>query len=143
MSMPLIDTGHAHAEDCRTMCWRRTFSGQADQARPARDFVGFLLNGCTLAEDAVSAVAELVANALRHTRSALPNGLFVVEVRRWSSGVSVGVTDQGGNNEPAVREPDAMAESGRGLQTVAALASRWDWSGDANSRTVIAIFDDR
>jgi anti-sigma regulatory factor (Ser/Thr protein kinase) len=123
------------------MCWRRTFPGQADQARSARDFVAFLLTGCVLADDVVFAVAELVANALRHTRSALPGGRFVVEVRCWHSGMSVGVTDQGALGEPAVREADEMATSGRGLKTVAALASRWDWTGDANSRTVIAIFE--
>src|SRR4051794_11420788 len=109
MSMPLTDTSHGLGDDCRPMRWRRTFSGHVDQARPARDFVAFLLTGCKLADDAVSAVAELVANALRHTRTALPGGLFVVEVRRWPSGMSVGVTDQGGTSEPAVREADAMA----------------------------------
>jgi serine/threonine-protein kinase RsbW len=141
MSMPLTDTGHDLDEDRRAMCWRRTFRGQAEQARSARDFVAFLLTGCAYADDAITAVGELVANALRHTRSALPGGLFTIEVRRWRSGMSVGVTDQGGASEPVVREPGAMAESGRGLKTVAAVASRWDWTGDADSRTVIVIFD--
>jgi serine/threonine-protein kinase RsbW len=142
MSMPLTDTGHDLGDDRRTLCWRRTFPGRPDQAHPARDFVAFLLTGCTLVDDAVYAAAELVANALRHTRSALPDGLIVVEVRRWPCGMSVGVTDQGGAGEPAVREADALAESGRGLKAVASLASHWDWTGDANGRTVIAVFDE-
>lgn len=141
--MPLTDAGHGLSEDSPSMRWRRTFPGHAEQARSARDFVAFLLAGCALADDAVLAVAELVANALRHTRSASPYGLFAVEVRRWGSGASVGVTDQGGTSEPKVCEADDSAESGRGLKTVATLANRWDWTGDGNGRTVIAVFDER
>ena len=143
MSMPIADTAQGLREDPpHGMRWRRTFPGRADQARSARDFVAFLLAGCAPADDAVLAVAELVANTLRHTRSALPGGEFVVEVRRWCSGISIGVTDQGGASEPEARDADDLAESGRGLKTVAMLASRWDWTGDTNGRTVIAVFDD-
>jgi anti-sigma regulatory factor (Ser/Thr protein kinase) len=125
------------------MHWRRAFPGRADQARAARDFVAFLLAGYALVDDAVLAAAELVANTLRHTRSARPGGEFTVEVRRWNSGTSIEVTDQGGASEPRPRDPDDMAESGRGLKTVASLATRWDWTGDANGRTVIAVFDEK
>ncbi|GAA4491571.1 hypothetical protein GCM10023191_025770 [Actinoallomurus oryzae] len=141
MSMPLTDASHDLGDDRYAMRWRRTFPGRPEQAQPAREFVAYLLSGCALADDAVSAVGEFVVNALRHTHSALPGGRFTVEVRRWPSGISIGVTDQGGTSEPAAREPDPMEESGRGLKTVAALASRWDWTGDVNGRTVIAVFD--
>lgn len=142
MSMSLTDAGHSLRKEPPAMRWRRAFPGAADQARAARDFVAFLLTGCALVDDVVLAAAELVANALRHTQSALPGGEFVVEVRRWYSGMSVEVTDQGGASEPKPREAADMAESGRGLNTVATLATRWDWTGDANGRTVIAVFDE-
>jgi anti-sigma regulatory factor (Ser/Thr protein kinase) len=86
-------------------------------------------------------VAELAANAMQHTLSAVPGGLLVVEVRRWPGGrVAVSVTDQGGPNEPRVAEPDFMAGHGRGLHLVAATATRWCWCGDAAGRTVTALF---
>src|SRR4051812_30458687 len=116
------------------MRWRRTFPGHPDQARPARHFVAFLLSGCSLADDAVSVTGELVANALRHTYSGKPGGLFIVEVRRWYGGAAVSVTDQGGPNEPTIRAPTETAESGRGLHTINVLTDRWCWTGDASSR---------
>jgi serine/threonine-protein kinase RsbW len=143
MSTPLADTGRSIDEQPYDMRWRRVFPGHAEQARAARDFVAFLLAGYALVDEAVLAAAELVANTLRHTRSALPGGEFTVEVRRWGSGTSIGVTDQGGASEPRPRDVDALAESGRGLKTIASMATRWDWTGDANGRTVIAIFDER
>lgn len=140
MSIPLTDAGHDLGDDRQTMCWRRTFPGHPEQGRPAREFTAYLLSGRALAGDPVSTVAEFVVNALRHTRSASPGGHFTVEVRRWPSGISIGLTDQGGTSEPAVREPDPI-ESGRGLTTVAALARHWDWTGGSSGRTVIAVFD--
>ncbi|GAA0340750.1 hypothetical protein GCM10010151_32970 [Actinoallomurus spadix] len=86
-------------------------------------------------------VAELVANALCHTRSGLPGGAFIVEVRRWRTGVAVSVSDQGALREPAAGDAEELAEGGRGLRTVEALASRWGWAGDASGRTVIAVFE--
>ncbi|GLY90550.1 ATP-binding protein [Actinoallomurus iriomotensis] len=126
-------SGVAAASDDLAL-WPRCFDS-------AREFVAYLLSGCALTDDAVSAVGEFGVNALRHTHFALPGGRFTVKVRRWPSGISIGVTDQGGTSEPAAREPDPMEESGRGLKTVATLASRWDWTGDVNGRTVIAVFD--
>jgi anti-sigma regulatory factor (Ser/Thr protein kinase) len=100
------------------------------------------LAGHSALDDVVSVVAELVANAVRHTRSGLPGGVLVVEVRRWRGGVAVAVSDQGGLSEPCVGEAGEMAESGRGLCAVQALASRWGWAGDAGGRTVIGIFEE-
>lgn len=141
--MSLADTGRNLDEQPHDMRWRRVFPGNADQARAARDFVAFLLAGFALVDDAVLAAAELVTNTLRHTHSALPGGEFAVEVRRWSSGTSIGVSDQGGESEPKPCDADDLAESGRGLKTVAMLATRWDWTGDTHGRTVVAIFDEK
>lgn len=53
------------------------------------------------------------------------------------------VTDQGATSEPTIRTADEMAESGRGLHTVNVLADSWSWTGDAYSRTVTAVFNER
>jgi len=142
VSVSLLDVHRGLTDVPHPMCWRRTFPGRADQSRLVRQFIAFLLTGCPLADNAVFVAAELVANALQHTRSALPGGLFLVEVRRWRGGVAVAVTDQGSTNEPVTRRTDELAESGRGLHTVEALATRWGWIGDASSHTVIAIFNE-
>lgn len=127
------------------MCWRRTFPGRTDQARLVRRFVAFLLDGCRYADDAVQAVAELAGNAVIHTRSGRPGGLFTVEVRRWDDGLAVSVTDQGGPSAclRAVEdlEDDGLAESGRGLPIVADLATSVSWAGDPrDGHTITAVF---
>lgn len=141
------------------MCWRRTFPGVPPEARRARDFVAFLIEGFTRADDVVLAAAEMVANALQHTRSAAPGGLFLVEVRRWRGGVALTVIDQGGPNDPSPRSlresegwddgVDGLAggvwdlpESGRGLLTISATATWWDWCGGPGGRTLTAVFQD-
>lgn len=110
----------------------------------AREFVAFLAAGFTGEDDVVLAAAEMTANALQHTRSGLPGGLFVVELRRWRGGLALSLTDQGGPGDPRPRaapgDPGTLAESGRGLLTVAAVASHWDWCGGPSGRTVTAIF---
>jgi anti-sigma regulatory factor (Ser/Thr protein kinase) len=122
-------------------CWRRTFPGRADQAGHVRRFVAFLLADHPCTDDAVQAVAEMAANAIQHTRSAAPGGLFVVEVRRWRGDcVAVSITDQGGPSEPRPAEPDYLAGHGRGLHLIGATASSWSWRGGAAGRTVTAVF---
>jgi anti-sigma regulatory factor (Ser/Thr protein kinase) len=122
------------------LCWRRAFPGRAEHAPAVRRFVACLLTGCPHADDAVQVTAELAANALQHTRSAAPGGLFVVEVRRWRGGAAISVTDQGGPAEPQPADLDALAGHGLGLRLVAATASWWNWRGDAAGRTVTAVF---
>lgn len=128
------------------MYWRREFPGTADQARAARRFVRQLLDGCSLIDDVLLAVDELVTNALHHTRSGRAGGRFTVEVRRIAAQVIVCVADEGGPTEPralAQADPgdlDALRETGRGLHTVAALATHWSWIGDDCGRTVRAAF---
>ncbi|GAA4627216.1 hypothetical protein GCM10023196_038530 [Actinoallomurus vinaceus] len=86
------------------------------------------------------ALQALVANAIRHTRSGHAGGAFTVEACHWFAGVAVAVADQGGASEPVPGDADALAESGRGLRTVSALADGWGWYGNATGRAVIAVF---
>ncbi|GII80514.1 hypothetical protein Sru01_54960 [Sphaerisporangium rufum] len=132
------------------MVWRRDFAGRPDQAREARALVRALLADTGLADDAELVTAELVSNALLHTRSGAPGGHFAVEVIRRPNGVRVGVYDLGGPAGGTGRVPDAEPagprsagyldtaaagepwprEGGRGLAVVAALARRVGWDGD-------------
>lgn len=82
--------------------------------------------------------SELVTNAVRHSRSALPGGQVAVraEVREhyytWLE-----VEDQGG--EWGGRSNDG--DGGRGLEVVAALSDYWDIKGDDTRRMVCARLD--
>ncbi len=120
--------------------WRRTFPGRPEQASVVRRFVEILLHGCPLVDEVLLVVDELVVNALRHTGSGRRGGSLVVEVLRRRAEVVVMVTDQGCPTEPAPTDADELAESGRGLRTVSMLATSWGWHGNADGRTVTAVF---
>lgn len=79
-------------------------------------------------------------NAIRHTRSGRDGGRFTVHISRDLAGVVVWVDDQGSPGQPCVRDLDELAEGGRGLFTVEALAASWSWRGNEHGRTVRATF---
>ncbi|WP_051712526.1 ATP-binding protein [Spirillospora albida] len=106
------------------MRWRRVFSGRADQVRSARDFATLLFSGTGREDDVATVVAELAANAVRHSRSGLQHGWFGLEIT-LARVAYIAVTDQGGGSVPLVRTEcaaDELAESGRGLLMVSQLA---------------------
>ncbi|MER5647800.1 ATP-binding protein [Streptosporangium sp. NPDC002524] len=112
------------------MIWRRTFPGRPDQASPARRFVRLLLDDSPYRDDAELIAAELISNALRHTASGQPHGTFVVEVTRKPDMIRITVYDCGWGGTPTFkRRPNTTDESGRGLATVAAVASRFGYRG--------------
>lgn len=94
-----------------------------------------------LLADAVSIIAELVGNAIRHAQP-LPGNVVRVA---WSVAVDGGheivevrVTDGGAETIPVIRRPDPDAVDGRGLTIVAALASRWGCERDGLGQCVWA-----
>lgn len=101
--------------------YQRTFAGTADQVREARRFLAGILGGHPAADDAVTCLAEIAANAVQHTHSARPGGTFTVCFRRSGPAIRVEVTDQGG---PWKLPPDSDVEHGRGLIIVRELAAR-------------------
>jgi serine/threonine-protein kinase RsbW len=125
------------------MVWRRAFAGTPESAHDARAFVGCLLACSPGRDDVVQAAGELIANAITHTRSGLPGGIYVVEVRRRRGAVALAVVDQGGPDEPRASDgaPADPGEHGYGLMTVRALASWWGWRGGERGRRVSAIFE--
>jgi len=122
-----VSAGYPPARAIRGLPARRVrvFPGQPAQIAEARAFVAAALAGCPARETLLTCVSELAANAIAHTASGA-GGVFAVEVSRPADGRAlVAVTDAGGLEEPLVRDPDELAEGGRGLTLVAALASRW------------------
>jgi serine/threonine-protein kinase RsbW len=107
--------------------WSRYFPGRADQVAQARLFVASVLAGRPEAEAAALVVSELSTNAVRHTASGGPDGLFAVTVRREEDRATVSVQDMGAAGEPAIRIPEGEGpgDSGRGLVLVAAVAKDW------------------
>ncbi|MBC6462093.1 ATP-binding protein [Actinomadura sp. HBU206391] len=135
--MPLTSTALASGP----LHWRRTFPGDAEEVATARRLVAMLLHDCDVLDDVLLAADELVANALRHTKSGQPGGSVTVEIDRSPRTVAIAVTDQGGPTEPVAVEATELAESGRGLRTVSVLADRWGWFGNSEGRTVAVVFD--
>ena len=121
------------------MYWRRTFPGRADQAHAVRAFVATLIPEHPRLDEVLLAAGELVANALRHTKSG-QGGAFTVYLFHTGGSTALSVADEGGPTEPAVTEAGEWAESGRGLRTVSVLADSWGWHGDDTGRTVTAVF---
>ncbi|MFC4590521.1 ATP-binding protein [Sphaerisporangium corydalis] len=133
------------------MVWRRAFAGLAEEAPSARAFVRCLLAGTRWMDDAELAVAELVNNALFHSRSGDPGGYFVVEVTRCPRSVRVGVYDLGGGGAPGLDDPqmrasegrpdEALREYGRGLEIVRLLATRVGYRGSPDGGHLVwALF---
>jgi anti-sigma regulatory factor (Ser/Thr protein kinase) len=126
------------------MNWRRMFLGLPDQAGYVRGFVRLLLDEHSRTDDVLVVATELVTNALRHTASGQPGGMFSVGITSWHDVIVVSVRDQGGPNIPTFRPVqetfDTLSETGRGLFTVDAYSSRWIWSGGERGRTVSAFF---
>ncbi|MEV4362692.1 ATP-binding protein [Nonomuraea sp. NPDC049625] len=117
------------------MAWRRAFAGRGDQSAAARRMVGQLLADTGRVEDAKWVTAELVSNALNHTRSGQARGFFVVEVLRGVAVARIVVYDLGGGQAPDFTRTRGsvpeVAEHGRGLAGVVELAVRVGAAGDA------------
>jgi serine/threonine-protein kinase RsbW len=117
----------------------RAYPGRPDQARHARAFVRGVLPDHPAAGDVLLAVSELVTNAISHSRSREPGGLFTVRVvLRPGRDLRVEVADEGGRWDAGARD----AEHGRGLTVVAALAGEANWgvTGGVGARTVWVRF---
>ena len=109
----------------------------------ARRFVADALSawGCDdLAEDAVLCVSELATNAVLHTRAP-----FEVGVRRTGDGVRLEVVDSRPEAPPSpvprhgtAIDVTSPSITGRGLQIIALLASRWGYNVTTGSKSVWA-----
>lgn len=112
----------------------------------ARHFATTLLRSWgmdCLCDDMGLVVTELVTNALRHGMPTCPppatESVWLRMMRR-APYVMCGVVDAGAGT-PQRREPDFVAESGRGLYLVDSFSRRWGWQGIGSGRKVVwALF---
>ncbi len=118
--------------------WRRVFPGRDDQVREVRRWLTALLPGVPERDDAIVVAVELVTNAIRHTASG-HGGLVMVEVTRCGPALRIAVADDGAPGGPRLAAaPGGLAESGRGLHLVGALAASTGVCGDPRGRLVWA-----
>jgi hypothetical protein len=108
-------------------------SPKRQPAHAAREFTRTTLRNWTMdevVEDAVLTVSELAGNALRHgqpsSELASPPSVWLSAWEEWRCLVCA-VTDSS-DVIPYLKQPDLLAESGRGLHLVAELSNAWGWT---------------
>jgi hypothetical protein len=112
----------------------------------ARQFVSGLAEEWglrSIAEDAALCATELATNALLHS-----TGRFVVTVRLIGAGIRVEVMDGSPRQIPwatprtgTASDLTAMGQSGRGLQIVSAMATRWGVFSTVEAKTIWVELD--
>jgi anti-sigma regulatory factor (Ser/Thr protein kinase) len=109
--------------------WRgpgwHVFDADPRLGRQIRDWIRSAISGhdCPVdAADAALAVIELFSNAVRHGPA---GGRVLVGYCLWQQGARLVVCDAGGPGTPRLVHGGQLAESGRGLSVVDALAARW------------------
>lgn len=116
--------------------WWRVFPGEARQLEVLRRWIEDLLPPSPARDDVTVVACELAANAVCHTLSG-DSGQFGVRITLETELVSVAVADGGGTTEPRLVE-DPLAEHGRGLRIVHALATDVTVTGGVRGRIVQA-----
>ncbi|AKN70666.1 hypothetical protein QR97_13310 [Streptomyces sp. PBH53] len=118
--------------------WCRVFPGLPEEVPHARHFVASLLADRGPVEDALLVVSELATNALRHTRSGVVGGWFLVVVGLGDDLVRIQVVDQGGDRVPHLCPATSHEEGGRGLRLIDALVKNWGYTILPDGRSVWA-----
>jgi serine/threonine-protein kinase RsbW len=136
------DTGAATADPAqRSVIWQMTFPGLEDQPRRVRAELAVVLRAHPDVDDILLAASELCTNAVVHTRSGRQGGTFVVEVTAiGEESLMIAVTDDGASTAPRPRAPKPTETHFRGLQVVDSLSLDYGDYGDAEGRTVWALF---
>jgi anti-sigma regulatory factor (Ser/Thr protein kinase) len=97
-----------------------------------------------ICDDVGLVVSELVTNALRHSLPACPadflNSSIRLRLLPAAPYILCGVIDQG-TAIPERRDPDYIAETGRGLHIVESFSTRWGWTSlEPTGKIVWAVF---
>lgn len=124
-----------------SLIWRMTCPGLVDQPGRVRRELAVVLRGHPDLDEILLAATELCTNALLHTRSGNPDGTFGVEVTAIGENfLKVAVTDEGASTGPRLHDPGPTETHFRGLQVVMSLSLGYGADGDADGRTVWALF---
>lgn len=111
---------------------------RAERVTVAREFIGEVLGrGHPCVETAVLLASELVTNSVRHSDCCRRGqSITVTAIPQGGRGIRIEVTDISGPTVPAYRTGRGVAEGGRGLQLVQALAANWGyWCDDGLTTT--------
>jgi hypothetical protein len=123
---------------------------EPESVTEARHFAVSRLNRwgvSALAGDVGLVVSELVTNALRHstaptawgrTLASAPAGIRL-RLLYHAPWLLCGIMDSS-PAAPRRREPDYIAETGRGLHLVESFSARWGWCGLPQGKIVWALF---
>lgn len=95
------------------------------------------LGFATLVDNGVLIAAELVTNSFKYAGEYGPIRL----VLRLAGGRPIIEVRDGSPELPVFREPDHVAESGRGLHVVAALSAAFDWSHVEGGKITWALLE--
>jgi hypothetical protein len=110
--------------------------------KTARDFTEATLRrwgAAGLAGDVGVVMSELLTNALRHGVPAAPRSSHPpirLGLLHPGSCVLCAVADLS-PEVPMLKEPDYLAETGRGLHVVASLSQRWGWTAPGSAGKVV------
>lgn len=111
---------------------RLVIDGAPEQVSAARAFVRQVLGSGHPGEERVTLLtSELVTNSVEHSNSRREGGTITVTLRVGADRVLVEVADDGGPVIPTLRRDGDMAEAGRGLRLVDALALAWNYHRSA------------
>ncbi|AZP14733.1 ATP-binding protein [Streptomyces aquilus] len=117
--------------------YTETLACEPASARRARLLVSAAVNAwgiSEMSEAGMQIVAELVNNAVEHTRC---RSVRVLVTRTTERRVRIAVADTC-RETPEMGRPDGDAEGGRGLLLVDALSSRWGYDRDPLGKVVWA-----
>jgi anti-sigma regulatory factor (Ser/Thr protein kinase) len=111
--------------------------GTPDQVRNARVIIANVLGGdhpCI--DDTVLLASETATNAIRHSDSAMPGGVFALTVEHTEDWTRVTVRDDGSAKMPCLCPLTPTADHGRGVKLLDVLASRWGLSRERSRNEV-------
>ncbi len=114
-----------------------TYPGTPESVPAVRRFVRAILGHSPRVDDLELIAAELATNAIRHTPSGQDGGTFTITIMQGPGRAWLEVTDLGTVPwRPAHPNGDGIAEHGRGLEIVAALADEVGYGVTAGYNTI-------